>query len=285
MRGRPSRRSRRRSCPCPMLVARSLLCTLQVGVRACRSSGLEVQSPPRLHRAATGDRTTASLARRGAPTPGRAVPCTARRIRDGMEDDGRGFRCVPARRPRGRPRVCVPCSKAARTSTSWAKRAPWPTPWCASRREARCRDSRRPVARRQWRRGLPRDPIEITGDRLCDADVLCRRRGAHPHVPTRVAPGRAGGPKAGALCSRERTPELENGDRGGWPPFSKHRCLGRGRCPNHCGWRTPGEGRAESHGFHPPHAGAVIEHRGQRPGRGARVGAWRPSAPWRRPWR
>jgi hypothetical protein len=25
-----------------------------------------------------------------------------------------------------------------------------------------------------------------------------------------------------------RSPELENGDRGGWPPFSKHRCLGRG---------------------------------------------------------
>jgi hypothetical protein len=28
-------------------------------------------------------------------------------------------------------------------------------------------------------------------------------------------------------------PELENGDRGGWPPFSKHRCLGRGRCATH----------------------------------------------------
>jgi len=29
-------------------------------------------------------------------------------------------------------------------------------------------------------------------------------------------------------------PELENGDRGGWPPFSKHRCLGRGGCPRNC---------------------------------------------------
>ena len=35
--------------------------------------------------------------------------------------------------------------------------------------------------------------------------------------------------------SRKPTPELENGDRGGWPPFSKHRFLGRGGCPKHSG--------------------------------------------------
>ena len=58
-----------------------------------------------------------------------------------------------------------------------------------------------------------------------------------------LAGGRAGGPKVGefrrgALLAK-RTPELENGDRGGWPPFSKHRCLGRGGCPRHSGCAPP----------------------------------------------
>ena len=54
---------------------------------------------------------------------------------------------------------------------------------------------------------------------------LARQRAAGPEVPTWAE----GSP------DRRTTPELENGDRGGWPPFSKHRCLGRGGCPSHSG--------------------------------------------------
>jgi hypothetical protein len=43
--------------------------------------------------------------------------------------------------------------------------------------------------------------------------------------------------------------QLENGDRGGWPPFSKHRCLGRGGCHENFGARPTRVDRAESHGF------------------------------------
>ena len=66
--------------------------------------------------------------------------------------------------------------------------------------------------------------------------------------------------------SRKPTPELENGDRGGWPPFSKHRCLGRGRCPSHSGGCAPCRGRAESHGFAGP-TDPSREVRGQGDGR------------------
>ena len=55
--------------------------------------------------------------------------------------------------------------------------------------------------------------------------------------------GRAGSPNVvrESPPARETTRQLENGDRGGWPPFSKHRCLGRGGCPSHCHC-VPGRG-------------------------------------------
>ena len=78
--------------------------------------------------------------------------------------------------------------------------------------------------------------------------------GCNKHAPTGTTHGRAGGPNV----ERHRppagrtTPELENGDRGGWPPFSKHRCLGRGGCPSHSRCAPGGGARAESHGLTAP---------------------------------
>ena len=127
------------------------------------------------------------------------------------------------------------------------------------KRRARNKEEARPASQRPaLSLGTPpcRHAVPVTSP-LWGLQRVCANRATH---------GRAGGPNVerDRPPARERTPELENGDRGGWPPFSKHRCLGRGGCPSHCRCAPGGGARAESHGLTTRRMGAGIDVRGQR---------------------
>jgi len=84
---------------------------------------------------------------------------------------------------------------------------------------------------------------------------------------------------SGGRLRRQTTPELENGDRGGWPPFSKHRCLGRGRCPSHSGDGPPVGVEPKVMDWRPQRATST-EGRGH--GAMAQWSPCRPSPPWKK---
>jgi hypothetical protein len=62
-------------------------------------------------------------------------------------------------------------------------------------------------------------------------DVISRSQWADRRHATLPVASRDIGHGRALRTKKARAAELENGDRGGWPPFSKHRFLKRGGCP------------------------------------------------------
>ena len=213
-----SRRSRRRSCPCFPWVRLCGHCSapFMVAFGLAGSYG-----PGAVHLVAVickgGDRTAVSLSspRCGpgaglpqsstpAPTSTSVAPSNGCRCPSAVAAPGPGVPVVASGAP---PRIC---------HTFRFNSGRWPSS--------------------PWRTTEPPCPAVTSSHPLPGCGSVgtegCRYPGG-PEVPS------SSGFPAWVPSRRGNNPELENGDRGGWPPFSKHRLSGRGGCPRHSGCAPP----------------------------------------------
>ena len=82
--------------------------------------------------------------------------------------------------------------------------------------------------------GEPSRPTTILPRSDCSGAIDCLLHGPGVDATSTIFVARRACHDRPALAAK-----LENGDRGGWPPFSKHRCLGRGGCQAQLWWSAP----------------------------------------------